>query len=144
MCIILDANQKNSFIDLNNDDMEPVRKIIEAGDLKIVYAKTSKFQREYGKAMWSRLLRYRVDGQAVLFSNEQIDTEIKKLGKIKKIKSDDNHILALARISGAKLLITEDEDLIKDFKDGDIVGGHIYKRKSHHHLLRGNVCPASG
>ena len=111
------------------------------GKLKIVYAITPKFQKEYGKIMRRKLLEYMESGKAARFSNEKIDEEISNLGRLKTIRSNDKHIIALARISKSKLLVTEDKDLIDDFKDRDIVGGHIYKGKRHSRLLAQNVCP---
>ena len=53
--------------------------------------------------------------------------------------SDDPHIIALAHISGARVLCTDDPLLEKDFKNRALVnspGGHIYKNPSHFRLLQ--------
>jgi len=60
-------------------------------------------------------------------------------------RSDDPHILGLARRTGARLICTNDDDLQRDFRDAKILGGtrgRIYKRAEHRQLLfRNDVCP---
>lgn len=54
-------------------------------------------------------------------------------------RSNDLHVLALARVSGARTLCTADGDLRRDFKDSRLVArpkGSIYSRASHAHLLK--------
>jgi hypothetical protein len=48
--------------------------------------------------------------------------------------SDDPHVIALANISGAKLLFTFDKALQVDFKA--MASGRTYNRVSHKHLIR--------
>ena len=63
---------------------------------------------------------------------------------IDEIKSDDAHIIALAIIAGVKVLVsyTEgDKALFNNFKDKNLVGGKIYTKKSHKHLLKTDLCP---
>lgn len=40
-------------------------------------------------------------------------------------RSDDPHIIALARVSGARLLYTADRDLMDDFRNRELLGGRI-------------------
>lgn len=60
------------------------------------------------------------------------------------LNSNDPHALALAKISGARLLFTDDLALRKDFKDRKILGkgkrGQVYSKKSHKHLLTDRAC----
>ena len=69
--------------------------------------------------------------------------------------SDDEHVLALALVSGARLLYTNDTDLMDDFRNRDIVPdppGKIYTtrdrsdfRPAHKRLLRmKNLCRVPG
>ena len=85
-------------------------------------------------------------GRARRIPDEEVDDETDRLDAMDVCKSDDEHILALARVSGARLLFTNDQDLQDDFRDRDIVGGtrgRIYTtreysdvRRSHRDLLR--------
>lgn len=80
--------------------------------------------------------------------DEQVESETRKLREQRICKSDDEHVLALARVSGARLLFTNDRDLQNDFRDRSIIGGtrgriyttHDYDdvRVAHRNLLRRN------
>ena len=56
------------------------------------------------------------------------------------IRSNDPHVLALARVSGARLLYAEDGDLMTDFKDKRFVGGKVCSRAANESLLRRARC----
>ena len=67
------------------------------------------------------------------------------------LKSDDEHVLALALVSGARLLYTNDGDLKDDFRNPDIISdpeGKVYTTQEgkefgveHRELLEaGNLC----
>lgn len=60
-----------------------------------------------------------------------------------QLRSNDPHILALARASGARLLYTADKDLIADFKNPRIVSrprGKVYSGAANARLLAGASC----
>ena len=60
-----------------------------------------------------------------------------------EITSDDPHVLALARVSGARLLYTKDNALIRDFKDKKFIDqprGKVYTRKTNEDLLKTARC----
>ncbi len=89
-------------------------------------------------------------GRARQIDDTQVDRETDEMGS-QSIRSDDPHILALARISGARLLFTNDRDLQQDFGDRRIVSGtrgRIYTtvdrpdiRRTHRNLLnRTDLC----
>jgi hypothetical protein len=53
--------------------------------------------------------------------------------------SNDSHVVALARLSGARVLCTRDRDLHQDFKNPQLLAsprGSIYQNKQHARLLR--------
>lgn len=65
----------------------------------------------------------------------------------KDIRSDDPHILALAHLSGVRLLFSNDKDLHRDFKNIIEPAGSIYSTnssklygKNKRELLRKNPC----
>ncbi len=84
-------------------------------------------------------------GRARQIDDAQVDREADEMIS-HGIRSNDPHILALARISGARLLFTNDRDLQQDFGDSAIVQGtrgRIYTtversdvRRTHRQLLR--------
>ena len=55
------------------------------------------------------------------------------------LKSNDIHILALAKAGNVKLLCSNDVHLHKDFKG--VIHGKVYKDRRHSKLLINNGCP---
>ncbi len=83
-------------------------------------------------------------GHAQFFPEEEIKNEARKLRKNKDLLSNDRHVLALARISGARILYTGDQDLMKDFTNKRVIDrprGKIYSSKHFEDLLRRYPCP---
>ena len=73
--------------------------------------------------------------QAVLAARLRIkeDTEVnartEELGSDASLRSDDPHVIALAQVSGARLLYSNDGDLQVDFKNRDLIDeprGKVY------------------
>ena len=61
--------------------------------------------------------------------DEEVETQQKKLERTGNLRSDDPHVIALAQVSGARLLYTKDKKLRRDFKDKEILDnprGKIY------------------
>lgn len=87
-----------------------------------------------------------VAGRAKAVCDSQVDTMAESLRTGKDCKSDDEHVIALARISGARLLFTDDHNLERDFKNRKLVsgpGGKIYKSTDHKRLLtQRDLCKA--
>ena len=72
-------------------------------------------------------------------SDERVDAETAIIKQQGLCRSDDPHVIALAKISGARLLCTSDEDLHADFKNPEIVNnprGSIYQDQSHAPLIK--------
>ncbi len=138
MCLILDADRFSQFLDPGNRDMKPVREWIRKQNGKIVYAPTQKIQKElkWHKPMNKRFSEYRQAGRIKIFDKEKVN---KEEAKLTGLLSNDKHIIALAIVSGVKLLVGGDQNLQADFKR--IVRGKIYKNRSHKRLLRRDTCP---
>ena len=85
-------------------------------------------------------------GRALNFDDQEVDAETESLRAEGICSSNDEHVLALARLSGARLLFTNDQALQGDFRNRAIVGGvrgRIYTtrersdvRRTHRDLLR--------
>lgn len=138
MCLILDADRFSQFLDPGNRDMKPVRDWINKQNGKIVYAPTEKIQDELNrhKSMQRRFSQYRQAGRIRIIDKEKVN---EKENRLTGLSSNDKHIIALAIVSGVKLLISGDTNLHDDFKK--IVRGKIYKNRSHKRLLRQDTCP---
>ena len=103
----------------------------------------------------SRLIR-ELKRAAVLreYNDAQIDSLAYRLHKEGACKSDDHHVIALAIISRARLLFSNDPDLHADFRDKNLVDdprGSVYstlreKRFKQHHkdlLANPDLCHRS-
>lgn len=138
MCIILDVNCFQEFKDKNNQDMKPVRNWLRRKNSKIAYAATKKFCSEWsGKEKRRQLKEWSRAGKLSQKDKIKVKKEINQLRG--KIRSNDVHIIALARVANVKVLVSHDKDLHKDFTG--LVGGKIYQTKQHSHLLVTDMCP---
>ena len=83
-----------------------------------------------------------------LILKPDIEREEQILLGLEQRQSNDDHILALARASGARLLFSRDADLAQDFKNRIFLNeprGSVYKKRAHAHLLRSAACtPKAG
>ena len=85
-------------------------------------------------------------GRARRIPDEDVDSETETIRSQGICNSNDEHVIALARLSGARLLFTNDGALQNDFRDRRVVEGtrgRVYTtvqfkdvRKTHRYLLR--------
>ena len=149
MCAIIDNNVRHEVFG-DRETQTPAGKyfldwaegprgnLVIGGELRRELNGYARFQ------LWLRTATRRNIVRSV--PDEQIESETRKLREQRICKSDDEHVLALARVSGARLLFTNDRDLQDDFRDRSIIGGtrgriyttHEYTdvRAAHRNLLR--------
>ena len=78
-------------------------------------------------------------GNAITWSDEKVAAETAVLESRHICKSNDAHVLALARVSGARLLFTNDQALQDDFGNRDIIQeprGRVYTTRIHQEVGR--------
>ena len=139
MCVILDANCIGNFNDSANEDMKPVRQWLERKNSKIVYSDTEKFRREWDEGGGYRLRReLQRRNKLKLVSVQDVEERENELSG--RVVSDDEHIIALALTAQAKVLVSSDRKLIRDFKD-HVTQGRVYQTKGHKRLLKNDLCP---
>ena len=146
MCVVLDSNKIGDFLK-KKPDMLPIHNWLKTQNGKLVYSDHPKIKSEI-KAHHNILLflrERRKVGQAKWIASklvEQKKKEIKQRATKQryKLKSNDIHILALAKASGSRLLCSEDQKLHQDFKKM-INDGSIYQNKNHKKLLKTDICP---
>ena len=130
MCIIIDANKMGSFLtDPPDDTTAPIHDWLETKGGKIVYSTGGKFAAEIGRRARDRLGIYARSGKAILVDAGRLQADESRLAP--RIESNDPHMLALALASQARLLYTDDADLIKDFKNKRFIDnprGKVYRR----------------
>ncbi|MDE0458888.1 MAG: hypothetical protein OXI15_16455 [Chromatiales bacterium] len=142
MCIIVDTSRMGDFLaDPPGDDAAPIRRWLDTGSGSVVYSTAGKFADEIRGHARQRLLRYSQAGKAKFVPEDRfIDDQNTLEGQI---RSDDPHVLALARATGVRLLYTGDADLIADFKDKaflDKPRGKIYSGAANANLLTRSAC----
>ncbi|NJL28982.1 MAG: type II toxin-antitoxin system VapC family toxin [Thermoanaerobaculia bacterium] len=142
MCVIVDANVAALvFSPAPADDFAPVRRWLDdpRKDGRLVYG--GQLARELEKLGAARryLKSLAQAGRALFYPDAQLQREQTALADTPAVRSDDPHVLALARISGARTLCSNDEALREDFKDSALISrprGNLYTRSEHVHLLR--------
>ena len=154
MCIIVDANKLGEFLaSPPNDDAMPIRQWLERpnGAGTLVYSTGGKFAGELGRNARTKLAVYAQAGKARLVAAHRFSDDADRLRASGQLRSDDPHVLALARASGARLLYTGDQDLIADFKDSSLIRdprGKVYSSAANVNLLTPSACakptPARG
>ena len=149
MCAIIDNNVRHEVFGANN-----IR--TEAGSFFFDWVNSSRGRIVIGGKLLKELSGYAafnewldqalISGNALNFPDSIVNAETDSLLSQNICKSNDAHVLALARVCGARLLFTNDQDLQEDFKDPQIIGGirgRVYTtltrpdvRRSHRNLLR--------
>ncbi len=152
MCAILDANVVAEVFGLSERSEAGVEffewintgkgRLVAGGDLFEELCQIQKFQDWWKTALLAGRARRMDDGE--------VYDRTKALKRQDLCQSNDEHVVALAQVSGARLLYSNDQALQQDFKDKRLIDnppGKNYstnrsKRfgKAHKSLLRKNVC----
>ena len=143
MCLIVDNSVRDrvffkpedrDFHDLHScliGNGRPVVKIVYGGELRREYLRR--------KDMMEQLAALDRKGQAKIISDADVDHETETVKATGLCRSNDEHVIALARVGRVRLLCAYDTDLKKDFKNKALIDeprGKIYDRRSHDTLLR--------
>lgn len=78
-------------------------------------------------------------GRIRILSTEKVEQEVTKLKQSGLLLSNDPHVIAVARLSRARVLCSQDGNLHRDFRNKKLVDqprGHIFTSATHLHLLR--------
>ena len=92
-----------------------------------------------------------IAGRMRVVNKREVDARTEQIQRENKIRSDDPHVVALAQVSGARLLYSNDGDLQKDFRNGELIDdprGKVYSTRRdksfqdrHDRLLKNkNLC----
>ena len=148
MCIIVDTNKLGTFLaDPPDDDSRPIHKWLERRAGSIVYSTGGRFAKEIQGRVRTRLAAYVRAGRAKLIPGSLFADDERDLEAHPDLRSDDPHVLALARAAGARLLYTADRNLISDFKDRRFIDGprgKVYSGAGNAGLLTRSVCASPG
>lgn len=130
MCLIVDANVATQFFCTAHLPTSDLREAVFSGRCCVVYG--GKLRREYEKIEKARRIVLALDraGRARAVSDKSVDGRTKTLEEEGSLVSDDPHVIALALISGSRLLHSLDVALQKDFTNPRVVSlprGKVYK-----------------
>lgn len=122
MCAIVDASGANDVFGKNRPEIgiaffewiEAHGRIFTGGKLTM----------EIG-VLCPRFLKWAEEAERtrklVKISRSKIDTEANAISKRRGLRSDDAHILAIARVGEARLLYSNDKSLLEDFVDSRFI-----------------------
>ena len=138
MCMIVDANVLGMFLlQPKNRDTAPIHEWLQRGWGSIVCSNGGRFDTDIVPRNRERLAGLVRTGRARLAPWERVAPHESEFGSI---RSDDPHILALARAAGVRLLYTRDYGLRGDFRDETLIGGAIYRDRRDAGLLTDDAC----
>ncbi len=141
MCAIIDNNMRDRFFGTPVDpDLQPLWNWINDGKGVLVvggHLREELYKSENARRaiqQWIRAARAK-DMEDV--RPGEVEAETRQIADL--CKSDDAHVIALARVSGARRLCSEDQLLHADFRNRELISslrGAVYQNATHTHLLR--------
>ena len=146
MCIIVDANAAAQLCQPElTPAAEPVVDWIENRGGRVIHGGELTRQlianRRVGR--WLRALFQA--GRASQVAAAGIAAEVQLIRQSRLCRSNDLHILAVARISGARILFSYDQSLHADFTNPALLNqprGKVYQNAGHRNLLTSDACRA--
>jgi hypothetical protein len=142
MCLIVDINIAHKVFLTDSDpdyrdvhgslftDKPITARMVHGGKLTQEYLGNNRVRRlivELGRS-----------GRAIKVDDALVDAEELKVKESGMCRSDDEHIIALARVSKVRLLCTNDDNLTTDFTNKNLLDsprGKVYKHATHKPLL---------
>lgn len=139
MCIIVDANAAHEMASSPvHVDGRPVLRwlVSRRGKLALGGRLSVELERTPLRGLLVELARF---GGTQVYRAETLKWAETQLRNEDLCKSNDLHVIALAIVSGARLLYSRDRRLQADFRSSRVVNnprGHVYSSADHEHLLR--------
>lgn len=150
MCIIVDANRLGVLLSRRtNEDVKPIHDWLDDRQGMIIYSTGGEFENDVSEGARRALAELVKSGKARFINRRRLESKVKLLTAYANYRSNDPHVLALAIVSGARLLYTADQALRDDFKKGKWMNGEfiiqkprgkLYSSKNNSNLLAADVC----
>ena len=122
MCAILDASVVTAVF---GGDAPPgareFRRWIDSGRGRLAVGGLLRRELSSNDLFKSWLQQALLRGRARNVADDEVDREAAALEARESCRSNDEHVVALARLSGARLLYSRDHDLREDFKDARLL-----------------------
>ena len=139
MCVIVDANAAaETLASTPSEDAVPVRNWLEKANGRMVFGGVLQDELAKVKTAWRSIYKLWQAGRAIQIPRSRIEQETSIIKAKHALRSDDPHVIALARVSGARVLFSRDRALHADFGNPELVAnprGRVYQRRSHMRLL---------
>jgi hypothetical protein len=141
MCLIVDANRASLvFAQLPSPDFVPIRNWLTFPKKDGQLIVGGRLEAELNKINGARrfILALQRAGRARFISLSQVIAEEATVVAMGSCQSNDSRVIALARVSGARVLCSEDGALWTDFKNQRLINnprGRIYRTAQHARLL---------
>lgn len=139
MCLIVDSDVRDLFFTQTPTQAALVaRRWIEDDGGKLVHG--GKLTEELIKSPRAKteLRLWSQSGRAYVYKRSIIEKDVDHLRETKMCKSNDVHVIALARVSGARVLFSNDKTLHEDFKNRELINqprGSVFQDTDHAKLL---------
>lgn len=135
MCAILDANSIHEIF--QPDKFEAGREFLKwidsgKGTLMTGGKAYQEFQAGLSAKGRNWAQQAQLSGKLQIVNEDQVKKLTEKIKTSASYRSDDPHILALAQVSGARLLYSNDIDLQRDFRDKALIDnprGKVYSTR---------------
>ncbi len=129
MCAIVDTSVANEVFSINPPEAGlKFAQWVSTGKGKLVV--TGKLLDELNKTLAGNWIQQAfMAGSIKNVGESDVEARTKKLQTMRVCKSDDPHVIALAQVSGARLLYSNDRKLQDDFKDKNLIDqprGKVY------------------
>src|SRR6516162_799863 len=112
MCIIIDANVGNEFGPLSDEVLCVYEWLVGGGRVAVGGRLKAELLRTKFRNVYQPLL---LAGRLLEYPATEVNQVEQQLVQSGKMRSDDHHILALARVSEARTLFSRDVQLHSDF-----------------------------
>ncbi|MDE0330792.1 MAG: PIN domain-containing protein [Nitrospinae bacterium] len=134
MCAIVDANVVHEVFGSNLSSAgERFFDWIERGTKRLVVGGKLREELEASSEDFRKWARVAVrTGKIRIVNNDDVDDRARELENEGGYESNDPHVLALAQVSGARLLYSNDGDLQEDFGNKDLIDqprGKVYSTR---------------
>jgi len=139
MCLIVDANvAAMTFTPNPAPDFQPVWDALWKCRATTVFG--GQLAQEYYELRRHRRIIREMErsGRLCRVADAKVRDATNRLIRSEACVSDDEHIVALAKVSGVRLLCSHDRDLHTDFTNPRLLRppGHVYQNPAHAHLIR--------
>ena len=125
MCAIVDANVVHEVFGSNlRPAGEKFFEWIETGSERLVVGGKLLEELEASSAGFREWASEAADaGKMRVVNKNEVDARTREIENEGGYESDDPHVIALARVSGARLLYSNDGNLQEDFKNKNLIDG---------------------